>query len=69
MCPMHHFIQKTETKRKKATVAMSSFFHAWKLAENVVMITNLKSKTAAMYCAMLCCCRANKKEGFQVEER
>ena len=101
--PRAQFHTRTETKSKKATVAMSPFFHAWKIAINVVVnvqhvflfyfctndstcfiihppphrklivcecvVINLKSKTTAMYCAMLCCCRASKKEGFQVEER
>ena len=35
--PRAQFHTKTETERKKATVAMSPFFHAWKVAINVVM--------------------------------
>ena len=35
--PRAQFHTRTETKSKKATVAMSPFFHAWKIAINVVV--------------------------------
>ena len=35
--PCAQFQTKTETGRKKATVAMSPFFHAWKVAITVVI--------------------------------
>ena len=35
--PRAQFHTRTETKSKKATVALSPFFHAWKIAINVVV--------------------------------